>query len=295
MMNSLKENSESPRHYQKSELQIERELYEKKQTWKSVIISVVATIILFGVIIFTLYHSEGWAIVQRTFFSYDDFVASLPMVASGLLTNLKVLGFAVVGTAFFSLLLALIKTTKSPVLFPVRFLAIAYTDLMRGIPIIVLLYLIGFGIPGLGLTDERIDPVILGTVALIMGYSAYVCEVIRSGIEAIHPSQTASARSLGLTYGQTLRIVVLPQAIRKVSHILINDFVALEKDAGLVSVLGIIDAVRQAGIYTAKTFNYTSYVVVALLFILISIPFIIWNDHYQKKLRIREFAQGGQF
>ncbi len=153
-----------------------------------------------------------------------------------------------------------------------RLLATAYVDLFRGIPLIVLLYLIGFGIPALRFTDERIPAAVLGTVAIVLTYSAYVSEVLRAGIDTVHPSQRLGARSLGLDYPQTMRLVVLPQAVRRVTPPLLNDFVAMQKDVGLISLLGAVDAVRAAQIEVTRDFNFTPYVVAALLFVLLSVP-----------------------
>ena len=186
---------------------------------------------------------------------------------------------------------ALVRTSRSPILFPLRILALIYTTVMRGVPIIVVLYLIGFGIPGLGLFG-RIDPSVLGTIAVVMGYSAYVSEVLRAGFNDVHPSQRASARSLGLTSGQTTRLIVIPQALRKVAPALMNDFISMQKDVGLISVLGAVDAVRAAQIDVASTYNFTPYVVASLLFILMSVPFILLNDWYTERLRKRELSGG---
>lgn len=152
-----------------------------------------------------------------------------------------------------------------------------------------MLYLIGFGIPGLGLFG-RIDPSVLGTIAVVMGYSAYVSEVLRAGFNDVHPSQRASARSLGLTSGQTTRLIVIPQALRKVAPALMNDFISMQKDVGLISVLGAVDAVRAAQIDVASTYNFTPYVVASLLFILMSVPFILLNDWYTERLRSSELS-----
>lgn len=196
-----------------------------------------------------------------------------------------------VGVAILSTLIALVRTSRSPILFPLRILALIYTTVMRGVPIIVVLYLIGFGIPGLGLFG-RIDPSVLGTIAVVMGYSAYVSEVLRAGFNDVHPSQRASARSLGLTSGQTTRLIVIPQALRKVAPALMNDFISMQKDVGLISVLGAVDAVRAAQIDVASTYNFTPYVVASLLFILMSVPFILLNDWYTERLRKRELSGG---
>jgi polar amino acid transport system permease protein len=187
--------------------------------------------------------------------------------------------------------LALIRTTNSPALTPFRFLATAYVDIFRGAPLILIILLVGFGVPALGLRGISSNVIFLGTVAVVLTYSAYVAEVIRSGILSIHPSQRAAARSLGLTSGQAMRFVVLPQAIRRVVPPLLNDFVSLLKDTGLVSILGVTDAVRAAQINASRTFNYTPYVVAAILFLLITIPMTRYTD---RAIRQRTSAQNSE-
>ena len=246
---------------------------------------------LAAIIVVGLEMSPGWPRVKETFFSPEYFAASLPEVLTGLWLNVKVLVVALIGVAIFATLIALVRTSNNPVLFPLRVLAALYTTIMRGIPMIVVLYLIGFGIPGLGIFG-RIDPSLLGTIAVVMGYSAYVAEVLRAGFNDVHPSQRASARSLGLTAGQTTRMIVIPQALRKVAPALMNDFISMQKDVGLISVLGAVDAVRAAQIEVASTYNFTPYVVASLLFILMSVPFILLNDWYTARLRKRELSGG---
>ena len=275
-----------------SKIEQERRLYRRRQSLKSVLISIASTLLFIGVMILVLRNSPGWELVRNTFLDpYHASVSFLP-VLRGLWQNVQILGYAVLCVAIFATLLAAIRTTRSAVLFPLRGVAAIYTDFMRGIPVIVLLYLIGFGIPGLGLTETRINPIFLGTAAITMIYAAYVSEVLRAGIQSIHPSQRAAARSLGLTYGQTLRLIILPQAVRRVIPPLMNNFVAMQKDVGLVSVLGVVDAVRAAQIQTAVTFNFTSYMVAALLFVSISWPFIRLTDWYSARVRKREEAAG---
>ena len=221
----------------------------------------------------------------------EYFAKCFPEVLDGLWLNLRILIVAVIGVAVLATLIALIRTSHNPVMFPLRVIAAVYTTVMRGIPMIVLLYLIGFGIPGLGLFG-RIDPAILGTIAIVLGYAAYVAEVLRAGFNDVHPSQRASARSLGLTAGQTTWLVVIPQALRKVTPALMNDFISMQKDVGLISVLGAVDAVRAAQIEVASSYNFTPYVVASLLFILMSVPFILLSDWYSERLRRREQSGG---
>lgn len=277
--------------HQVSEVELSRRAYRKKQQLQSVVTSLISTIVFVAIIVIGLKMSPGWPRVKETFFSAEYFVSSFPEILKGLWLNVKVLAVALIGVAIFATLIALVRTSNNPVLFPLRALAALYTTIMRGIPMIVVLYLIGFGIPGLGIFG-RIDPSILGTVAVIMGYSAYVAEVLRAGFNDVHPSPRASARSLGLTAGQTTRMIVIPQALRKVAPALMNDFISMQKDVGLISVLGAVDAVRAAQIEVASTYNFTPYVVASLLFILMSVPFILLNDWYSARLRKRELSGG---
>ena len=277
--------------HQVSEVELARRAYRKKQQLQSVVTSLISTIVFVAIIVIGLKMSPGWPRVKETFFSAEYFVSSFPEILKGLWLNIKVLAIALVGVSIFATLIALVRTSNNPVLFPLRALAALYTTIMRGIPMIVVLYLIGFGIPGLGIFG-RIDPSVLGTIAVIMGYSAYVAEVLRAGFNDVHPSQRASARSLGLTAGQTTRMIVIPQALRKVAPALMNDFISMQKDVGLISVLGAVDAVRAAQIEVASTYNFTPYVVASLLFILMSVPFILLNDWYSARLRKRELSGG---
>ena len=225
--------------------------------------------------------------MQQAFFDPGVALASLPRILEGLWLNIQVLVAASIGVALFALLLASLRTLRGPVFFPLRALAAGYTDLFRGVPLIIVLYLVGFGIPGLDLFP-RVPVAVWGTIALILTYSAYVSEVFRAGIEAVHPSQRLAARALGLSHGQTMRRVVLPQALRKVTPALMNDFVAMQKDVGLISVLGALDAVRAAQIETAHYFNYTPYVVAGLLFVLLAWPMIRLTDWVTARMRSRE-------
>lgn len=274
---------------QPSSIEQGRRAFRRRQSSRSVLISIASTLVLALAAWLFIINTPGWARVQQTFFDPEVFVAALPRVWDGFLLNLRVLFFAVIGVAIVASLLAVIRTLRGPVFFPLRALAAGYTDLFRGLPLIIVLYLVGYGIPGLqGSDGTRIPAAVLGTIALILTYSAYVSEVLRAGIEAVHPSQRLAARSLGLTHGQSLRVVILPQAVRKVTPALMNDFIAMQKDVGLISVLGAIDAVRAAQIETAKFFNFTPYVLAGLLFVLLALPMIRLSDWYSAKLRARE-------
>jgi polar amino acid transport system permease protein len=271
-----------------SELELGRRSFRRRQTTRSVLLAAVSTLAFAVVVWVTILNTPGWARVQSTFFDPAVAAQAWPRVFNGLLLNITVLVFAAVGVLVFSVALAALRTLRGPVFFPLRALAAGYTDLFRGLPLIIVLYLVGFGIPGLGFTAERPPAAVLGTVALVLTYSAYVSEVFRAGIEAVHPSQRLAARSLGLSHSQTLRLVILPQAVRKVTPALMNDFVAMQKDVGLISVLGAIDAVRAAQIETAATFNFTPYVLAGLLFVLLALPMIRLTDWYTARVRRRE-------
>ena len=255
------------------------------------VIAAVSTTVVLGILLIILVTSPGWEIVKKTFFDIDYGREVFPTVIAGLWINLQLtfIGGAAIGVI--ALGLALLRTTKSPALTPFRFLATAYVDIFRGAPLILIILLVGFGVPALRLKGISSNVIFLGTVAVVLTYSAYVAEVIRSGILSIHPSQRAAARSLGLTSGQTMRYVVLPQAIRRVVPPLLNDFVSLLKDTGLVSILGVTDAVRAAQINASRTFNYTPYVVAAIMFLLITIPMTRYTD---RAIRQRTNAQSSE-
>lgn len=274
-----------------SDVELGRRAYRRKRATRSILISMASTLVFALVMWFVITRSPGWERTQETFFSGEHFIKALPQVAEGLWLNIRILLVSVIGVAFFATLLAAARTLGGPIFFPVRFLAAAYTDIFRGVPFLVVLYLIGFGIPALNPTT-RIPVAFLGTVALILTYTSYVAEVLRAGLESVHPSQRYAARSLGLTHGQTLRHVIVPQAIRKVTPALMNDFISMQKDVGLISVLGAVDAIRGAQIYQAMTYNFTSYVVAGLLFIVMSFPFIRLSDWYTARLRQREQMEG---
>ena len=272
-----------------SELELGRRAFRRRQTLRSVLIGAASTIALAVALGFALVGSPGWARVQQSFLDPEVALASLPRVLEGLWLNIRVLVVASIGVLVLALALATLRTLRGPVFFPLRALSAAYTDLFRGMPLIIVLYLVGYGIPGLDFF-ERMPAAFWGTIALILTYSAYVAEVFRAGIDAVHPSQRLAARSLGLSHGQTLRRVLLPQAVRRVTPALMNDFVAMQKDVGLISVLGAVDAVRAAQIETAHYFNYTPYVVAGLLFVLLAWPTIRLTDRVAARTRAREQA-----
>ena len=277
--------------YDVSDVEREREEYRRKENRRSHLTSVASSLAFLALVVIILRNSPGWPRVKESFFSPEYFAQAWPQVLDGLWLNIRVLCVAVVGVAILGASLALVRMTTSAVMFPLRVVARFYTTIMRGIPMIVVLYLIGFGIPGLGLFG-RIDKAVLGTIAVILSYSAYIAEVLRAGFQDVHPSQRASARSLGLTQVQTMWHVIIPQGLRKIAPALMNDFIAMQKDVGLISTLGAIDAVRAAQIVVAKTYNFTPYIVASLVFILMSVPFILLNDWYSERLRRREQTGG---
>jgi polar amino acid transport system permease protein len=274
-----------------SSRELERQKSRREIKRKQALIAIFSSVLVLGTLAVVLVTSPGWESVKKTFFDFGYGQEILPLVVKGLWINIQLtfIGGAAIGVI--ALGLALLRTTKSPTLTPFRFLATAYVDIFRGAPLILIILLVGFGVPALGLSGVSNNVIFLGTVAVVLTYSAYVAEVIRSGILSIHPSQRAAARSLGFTSGQTMRFVVLPQAIRRVVPPLLNDFVSLLKDTGLVSILGVTDAVRAAQINASRTFNYTPYVVAAILFLLITIPMTRYTD---RAIRKRTDAQNSE-
>jgi len=274
-----------------SEVERQRRRYRRTRTTRSLLISAISTLVIAALVVVILASSPGWKTTQQTFFNWEYAKSSFPAVLSGMWLNIRMLLVAATGVAIFATLLAAARTLGGPVFFPIRFLAAAYTDIFRGVPFIVVLYIIGFGIPALN-PSRRIDVTLLGTIALVITYTSYVSEVLRAGLESIHPSQRYAARSLGLTHGQTMRHIIVPQAVRKVTPALMNDFISMQKDVGLISVLGATDAIRAAQVQQATTYNFTSYVVAGLLFIVLSFPFIRLSDWYTARLRKREQMGG---
>ena len=286
----MSENQNSP--WSPSSRELERQALNRSLNRKRAAMAAVSCLLVLGALAIILISSPGWETVKKTFFDIEYGKEVFPTVIRGLWINLQltIIGGAAIGAI--ALGLALVRITKSPALTPFRILATAYVDIFRGAPLILIILLVGFGVPALGLKGVTSNVIFLGTVAVVLTYSAYVAEVIRSGILSIHPSQRAAARSLGLTSGQTMRFVVLPQAIRRVVPPLLNDFVSLLKDTGLVSILGVTDAVRAAQINASRTFNYTPYVMAALIFLAVTIPLTRATDRMLRKSLERQNAQG---
>jgi polar amino acid transport system permease protein len=266
-----------------SPLQQERTAYRRRQSTRSVAIALTSTVVVVVGLVVGVGSTPGWPRVQETFFSPTRAWSALPAVARGLWLNVRVMLVCGVLIAVVGLALAILRTLKGAVFFPVRAFAAAYTDLFRGLPLLLVIFLLGFGVPALRLRGVPSDPLVWGGAALVLTYSAYVAEVFRAGIESVHPSQRAAARSLGLSYAQSLRFVVLPQAIRRVVPPLLNDLVSLQKDSGLIAVLGVVDAIRSAQIETATDFNFTPYVVAGLLFVVLTIPLTRLTDWVARK------------
>ena len=255
-----------------SALQQERLAYRRRRSNRSVAVAVASSAAIVVVLVLGLTSTPGWPRVQQTFFDPSRAWEALPAVATGLWLNIRVMLVCGVLILVVGLALAVLRTLRGPVFFPVRVAAAAYTDVFRGLPLLLVIFLLGFGVPALNLRGLPDDPLVWGGAALVLTYSAYVAEVFRAGIESVHPSQRAAARSLGLSHAQSMRFVVLPQAVRRVVPPLLNDLVSLQKDSGLIAVLGVVDAIRSAQIATATHFNFTPYVVAGLLFVALTIP-----------------------
>jgi polar amino acid transport system permease protein len=278
--------------YQPSALQLQREAAKRRASRRSTAIALLSTLALGFLLVILITGAQGYEMVKNSFFNWHYAKAAMPSIFHGLLLNLRVLIIAEFFVLLLGLLIAIARTTTSPVLYPLRLLATIYTDLFRGLPLLLVLLLVGLGIPGLRISWIPNSAVVLGTVALVLTYSAYVAEVIRAGIEGVNPTQRQAARALGLTQSQTLEHVVLPQAFRNVTPPLLNDLVSLQKDSGLISVLGAVDAIRAAGIQTAQSFNFTPYLVAGALFVLLTIPLTRFTDWLTRKQDARQRAQG---
>ncbi len=278
--------------YQPSALQLQREAAKRRASRRSTLIALSSTLAFGLLLVIVITGAQGYEMVKNSFFNWHYAKQAMPSVFHGLLLNLRVLIIAEFFVLLIGLLIAIARTSTSPVLYPVRLVATIYTDLFRGLPLLLVLLLVGLGIPGLRISWIPNSAVVLGTVALVLTYSAYVAEVIRAGIEGVNPTQRQAARALGLTQSQTLEHVVLPQAFRNVTPPLLNDLVSLQKDSGLISVLGAVDAIRAAGIQTAQSFNFTPYLVAGALFVLLTIPLTRFTDWLTRKQDARQRAQG---
>jgi polar amino acid transport system permease protein len=264
-----------------------RQEYERRQRIRSAVVAAVSTAIVITLVVVLVPRTEGWGRVRESFFSREIFVDSFPRLISAFWLDVKIFLWSAPAIFVIALCLALSRNVRNPVLFPLRLFAAAYTDVFRGVPVILTIYLIGFGVPGLRIEWLPNTPLFWGSVALILAYSAYVAEVFRAGIESVHESQRAAARSLGLSSSQTMRHVVLPQAVRRVVPPLMNDLVSLQKDVALVSLIGPIEILRQAGIDKAKFANFTPYVGAAVIFLCVTIPLTRLTDYLMHRERKR--------
>jgi polar amino acid transport system permease protein len=257
---------------------------------RSVAVALLSTVVFFVLAAVAITHAPGWPEVKRTFFDWAYFKESFPEIASAFRLNCKIFLIAEVFILVFALLLAVLRSLPGPVFFPLRALAIVYADFFRGVPTILVIAILGFGAPALQLQGVPTSTTFWGIVALVLIYSAYVSEVYRAGIESIHPSQEAAARSLGLSRSQALSRVVLPQAVRRVIPPLLNDFIGLQKDTALVGTLGAIEAFQQSQIDANATFNYTAFLAAAVLFVAITIPLARFTDWLVARDRRRRHA-----
>lgn len=264
-----------------------RQLFERRQRRRSTVIAVVSTCVFVLAVVLVVPRLPRWDRVHQSFFNGEIFRQEFPKLLSAFVLDLKILAWSAPCIVVLAVLTAVTRSSRSPALFPLRALAVAYTDIMRGVPVLLWIYLIGFGVPGLGMDRPWNSPLLWGSVALVLTYSAYVAEVFRAGIEGVHESQRAAARSLGLSTGQTMRFVVLPQAVRRVVPPLMNDLVSLQKDVALVSLIGPIELLRQAGIDKSKLANFTPYVTAAAVFLILTIPLTRTTDYLMERERRR--------
>jgi polar amino acid transport system permease protein len=257
---------------------------------RSSLIALVSSVIVLGALAIVVTNAPNWPDVQRAFFDGAIFARSLPKAVDAFVSNVGMFLIAEALILPLGLLLAILRGLPGPVFFPVRLLATIYVDFFRAVPSLVIIYTLGFGIPALGLAGVPNDPFFYGVVALVFVYAAYVSEVYRAGIESVHWSQDAAARSLGLSRFQALRYVVVPQAVRRVIPPLLNDFIGLQKDTVLVSTLGVVEIFREAQILKSATFNFTPFMSVALVFIVVTIPLARITDWLVARDRARQVA-----
>jgi polar amino acid transport system permease protein len=251
---------------------LEREAAKRRRHRRGQAIAALSSIVVIGGLLTWVLTSPGWPEVRELFFNWGVFKESFPEVLEGFWLDVKTFMIVEAVVLVAALALAVLRTSRGPAFFPLRLLTTVYVDLFRGIPTILLVYLVGFGIPALRLSGLPTDPVVLGGIALGLSYSAYVTEVYRAGIRSVHRGQRDAALAVGLTEAQAMRHVILPQAIRRVTAPLLNDFVALQKDVALISILGPQEAFRIAQIIQGETFNYTPLIAAALLYLAVTVP-----------------------
>ncbi|TXJ07392.1 MAG: amino acid ABC transporter permease [Aeromicrobium sp.] len=252
--------------------QLERLAYRRKRTIRRASVGALSTLLVFALLTWVVVNAPGWSRVQATFFNANHAKDSLPFIWDAFWLNIRLFMVTELLVLPLALLIAVVRVVPSPAMLPFKILAAAYTDIFRGTPTLLVVLLIGFGLPALRLAGIPTSLFWLGVIALTLSYGAYVAEALRAGILSVHPTQWASGRALGMSYGQTLRKLILPQAVRRVMPPLINDFVSLQKDTALLSTIGLVEALRAASVYQAETFNFTSLAVAALFFIALTVP-----------------------
>ncbi len=265
----------------------------RKEGRRAVLTAVISTAVFFAVLALVAVNSPNWPAVKHQFFNGAVYRESFPDILKAFWVNVKIFLTAEVLILPFALLLAVMRSASGPVFFPVRALAIGYIDFFRGVPTILVIYILGFGMPGLEAPGVPTSQFFWVVTSLVLVYSAYVAEVYRAGIDSVHESQVAAARSLGLSRSQSMRHVVLPQAVRRVVPPLLNDFIGLQKDTALAALIGVVEAFRQSQIDNADTFNYTPFLVTATLFIVVTIPLARFTDHLIARGRRRRAGGGG--
>lgn len=270
--------------------QVERQAVRRRLRARSALVATAATVVVVGLLVAGVTASPGWPTFRETFLSYDDARAALPTIWAGFAKNVLMFLVAEPLILVLGALVAIARSTRAPALFPVRALAVLYTDVFRGIPTILLVFVFCFGIPALRLQGVTNSLMWLGVAALVLSYGAYVAEVFRAGIESVHPSQVASAEALGLSSTQSMRYVVLPQAVRRVVPPLLNDFVSLQKDTALVGAVGVFEALFAARDYANFNFNYTPYLVTAVFFVVLTVPLARFTDWLGRRYARRERA-----
>jgi polar amino acid transport system permease protein len=245
---------------------------------RAIVVALVSSVVFFSALGLLVVNAPGWEAFRRSFLDPEVFAASWPRILNSFWVNVRLFLIAEVLVLVAGLAIAVLRSLPGPAFFPVRLLATVYVDMFRALPGVLVIFVLGFGVPALGLPGVPIDPFFWAVVALTLLYSAYVSEVYRAGIESVHPSQMAAARSLGLSQWQGLRYVVLPQAVRRVIPPLLNDFIGLQKDTVLVSFVGVVEVFRQSQIRQAGSFNFTPYIATALIFLALTIPLARLTD-----------------
>lgn len=283
--------TKSPADWQPSERQRARDAYRRSRTIRSITTSLAITAVVGTAVVLIVGHSSGWPVVHSTFFDMSVGWEGLPDLIGAFWLNVQIMLISEVFILVLGALIAILRTLQGPAFFPVRFLMATYTDVFRGLPLILVLILVGYGIPALRLAFLPRSEFVLCVVALVLTYSAYVAEVLRAGIESVHVSQRSAARSLGLTTWQTTRFVVLPQAVRRVLPPLLNDFVSLQKDTALVSIVGVIDITLTSQNQQSGDFKFVHMVFAGLVFLALTIPLTRLTDWYSKR---QGWIGGGQ-